>query len=251
MAAVVVLGSSNAVPDENHENTHLAVAGEEEALLIDCGPNPLVRLRWAGIDAELLSDMILTHFHPDHVSALPVFLMDLWLLGRKRPLIVHGLAHTLERVETLMDLFGWSAWPNFFPVEFRRIPEQEMVPVIEKGEWRVFASPVCHLIPTIGLRIEFNQTNKVVAYSSDTGPCPPVARLSREADVLFHESTGAFRGHSSASQAGDIASQAGAKSLYLIHYPTGDFDPNRLVQAAAATFQGPVALATDYMALEF
>jgi len=48
-----------------------------------------------------------------------------------------------------------------------------------------------------------------------------------------------------------IATKSGSASLYLIHYPTGDFDSQSLVSEAKTTFQGPVALAEDFMVLEF
>lgn len=177
--------------------------------------------------------------------------MDMWLLGRQSPLTIHGLDHTLTRAEKMMGLFAWSTWPGFFPVEFNRVDEQEMSPVLEKDGWRITASPVRHLIPNIGLRIEFQPTGKTVVYSSDTEPCQQVVRLAQGADVLLHEATGESQGHSSAAQAGDIARQAKVKRLFLIHYPTGEFVNGSLIPQGEKTFQGPVSLAEDFMQLNF
>ena len=251
MPKLVILGSSNAIPDDSHENTHMALAGGESSVLIDCPGNPLVRLRRAGLDVNALTDLVLTHFHPDHVSGFSLLLMNLWLLGRKRLLAVHGLDYTVDRLEQVMELHGWSRWPNFFPVTFRRLPELEMTPVIESEEWRIFSSPVSHLIPTIGLRIEFSQSQHALAYSCDTEPCDQVVRLAQGAEVLIHESAGASRGHTDAFQAGEIARKAEAQRLILIHYPTGEFKDGSLVARAAEAFDGPVTLAEDFMELEF
>ena len=76
MAILKILGSANAIPDKNHENTHMAVIGENHTLLIDCVSNPIVRLRKAGIEPDQITDVVLTHFHPDHVSGLPLLLME-------------------------------------------------------------------------------------------------------------------------------------------------------------------------------
>ncbi len=251
MAKVIILGSSNAIPDEKHENTHMAIVGQKNTLLIDCVNNPIVRLPKAGLEFNRLTDMVLTHFHPDHVSGVPLLLMNMWLLGRRSPLNIYGLHHTLSRIEDLMGFYAWENWPNFFPVVFHRLPQEDMTPVLENDEYRVYASPVQHLIPTIGLRVEFLQTQKTMAYSCDTEPCPQVVRLAEGADVLIHEATGASPGHSSASQAGGIAREAEAASLYLIHYRTGDFNARSLIPEAQETFQGPVALAEDFMELGF
>lgn len=251
VSKVVILGSSNAIPDEQHENTHMAVLGKEHLILIDCVNNPITRLRQAGLEFDDLTDIILTHFHPDHVSGVPTLLMDMWLMGRRRPIKIHGLSHTLDRIEKLMEFYDWDSWPNFFSVTFCRLPEEEMTVVIDNQEFRIYASPVHHLVPTIGLRIEFLPNQKVLAYSCDTRPCSEVVRLADGADVLIHESSGDSIGHSSAQQAGQIAQQAEVGSLYLIHYPTGDFDPRPLVEEAGRTFNGPVKLAEDFMELQF
>jgi ribonuclease Z len=250
MTILKILGSANAISDEKHENTHMALVGKNHTLLIDCVGNPIVRLQKAAIDPDHITDVILTHFHPDHVSGLPLLLMNMWLLGRQRPLKVYGLEYTLERMEKLMDYYDWSSWPNFFPVSFETIHNHEMSPVLENDEWRVYASPVRHLIPTIGLRVEFPKSNKSFAYSCDTEPCSQVSRLAEDVDILIHECSGnPSPGHSSASQAGEIAQNANSKSLYLIHYPTKIADS--LPTQAAKTFGGPVALAQDLMELEF
>ena len=85
MPKVVILGSSNAIPTPEHENTHLAVVGEERMVLIDSVSNPILRLQQAGLDFNDLTDVILTHFHPDHVSGVPLLLMGMWLMGRVEP----------------------------------------------------------------------------------------------------------------------------------------------------------------------
>lgn len=251
MAKVVILGTSSAVPDENHENTHLAVVGQRHTVLIDCASTPIVRLKKAGIDFNNLSDIILTHFHPDHVSGIPLLLMNMWILGRRKSLNIYGLHHTLERVEDLMSFHGWSSWPDFFPVAFYRLPNEDMTTVLENDEFRIISSPVRHWVPTIGLRIEFVRLGKALAYSSDTEPCPQTIALATDANVLIHEATGAETGHSSASQAAGIAREAGVDALYLIHYPTGEYKSDTLLDEAKDVFSGDVFIAEDFMELDF
>ncbi len=107
------------------------------------------------------------------------------------------------------------------------------------------------MVPTIGLRLENLQSHKSIAYSCDTEPCAQVVRLANRVDLLIHEATGAGIGHSSAAQAGEIASEAGVDRLYLIHYQTRDFDPSVLIGEAKEKFQGKVSLAEDFMQIEF
>ena len=251
MAKLIFLGTSNAISDENHENTHMVLVGDTRIALIDCPNSPMVRFQKAGVDFNALSDLILTHFHPDHVSGVPQLLMNMWLMGRKAPLNIHGLGHTLERIEKLMEFYGWSEWPGFFPVDFTCLPEKAMVNVLDCDEFHIFASPVQHFVPTMGLRIDFRKSKKTLVYSSDTRPCPQIDQLAEGADVLVHESSGAIPGHSSAAQAGRVARVAEVGSLYLIHYPTGQFASGDLVAEARQQYDGPVTLAKDFMILDF
>jgi len=251
MAKLIFLGTSNAIPDENHENTHMVLVGKQRTVLIDCVNSPILRLQKVGVDFNSLTDLIVTHFHPDHVSGVPQLLMNMWLMGHQRPLNIYGLHYTLDRIEDLMGFYGWSEWPNFFPVVFHRLPAEEMTAVLESEEFRIFSSPVQHFIPNIGLRIEFLESNKVAAYSCDTEPCEQVIRLAAGADLLIHEASGALPGHSSAAQAGKAARESEAGSLYLIHYPTGQFTCDNLTKEAQEEYEGPITQAEDYMSLDF
>lgn len=250
MPKVIILGSSNAVPSKDHENTHLVILGEERTILVDCVSNPIVRLQQAGVDFNDLTDIVITHFHPDHVSGMPLLLMDMWLLGRIKPLNIYGLHYTMDRLEDLMGFYGWAEWPNFFPVGFYRLPDAEMAHVLDCNEFKIHSSPVHHMIPTIGLRVESKNPGKTLAYSCDTEPCEQTVRLADGADILIHEATGAFFGHSSAEQAGEIATRAEVGKLYLIHYPTGQFTNGNLLAEARKTYKGEVIIAKDFMTIE-
>ena len=251
MAKLIILGSSNAISSTDNENTHMVLVGEERIVMVDCVNNPIHRLGQSGVDFMNVTDLILTHFHPDHVSGVPLLLMDMWLRGREKPINIYGLHYTLDRVEKLMEMYSWGNWPNFFPVAFHRLPSSENTEVMDCQEFKITCSPVRHLIPTIGLRFDFRTSQKTLAYSCDTEPCVEVVHLAQGADVLIHEASGASTGHSSAGQAGKIATRAEVNTLYLIHYPTGEYTNGNLIAEARQHFDGEVDLAVDFMTLEF
>lgn len=246
MERLIILGSAAVVPDEEHDNSHVAVAGEAGFILIDCASSPLSRLKRAGLDFHRLTDLVLTHFHPDHMYGAPLLLLNMWLLGRRAPLRIAGLGHCLERFEALMEAFAWRDWPNFYPTTFHPVAEAEGVTLVDNAEFRLLGSPVKHLVPTLGLRLEAKRTGRVLAYSADTEPCPQFVRLAKDADLLLHEATGESPGHSAARQAGRVAREAGAGKLLLIHYSVAGGAPEALVQQAREEFGGPVGLAKDF-----
>lgn len=90
----------------------------------------------------------------------------------------------------------------------------------------------------------------MVAYSSDTEPCDAFVRLAQGADILIHESTGDYVGHSTGAQAGAMAGRCRARKLMLIHYPV-DADLKTLWWEAGKEFGGPVELAEDFAVYAF
>lgn len=249
MGKIVVLGSSFVIPDETHENTHLALLGQSATVLIDCPGRAMIRLRRAGLDPDQIDDILLTHFHPDHVDGVPMLIMEMWLRGRKKSLRLHGLPHCMERMENLMQAYDQATWPNMYPVTYHTVAEHDQAPVLDNSDFSITATPVKHFIPTMGLRVTDKATRRVLAYSCDTEPCPGALAVALGADMLIHEAAGAGWGHSSAAQAGEMAQEAKAKQLVLIHYRTGGADTSQLVSEAQTTYAGPVTLAEDLMTL--
>jgi len=251
MLKLTILGSADAVADAYHENTYMVLQGGQSSLLIDCGGSPMARLDRVNVNLETLDGLLVTHHHPDHIYGVPVLLLGLWQMGRERPFAIYGSRRTLQVIPRMMQLMEWQVWPDMYPVTYHEIPWEEKALVIDHDEYAVYTSPVQHLMPTVGLRIESKKGGKALAYSSDTRPCESVVRLAQDADILIHESAGPFPGHTTPAQAGEIAQRAGVKRLVLIHYPvfTEDLDAWRGV--AAAMFNGPVELAEDFKVFEF
>ena len=95
------------------------------------------------------------------------------------------------------------------------------------------------------------------AYCSDTMFNPAVAESVRGVDLLYHEATygdelavkGDERGHSTASEAAEIARLAGAKRLLIGHYSSRYNDTDELLQQARAVFTDTIA-ATEGMKID-
>jgi len=250
MTKLVILGTSTNVPDATHENTHMVLVGEKRMVLIDGPANPYTRLMHANLDVNRLTDVIVTHFHPDHAAGIPLMMMAYGLSGRKEPLRIFANGHCMNCLVNFLEAFSWKEWHDF-PVELVTIPEEELVPLIDSPEFCIYSSPVNHFIPAVGLRVEFPQSGKVLAYSGDTAPTSSLIGLAQDADVLLHEAAGASVGHSSAEQAGVLAAKTEVGQLNLIHYPVGDFDYQVLVREAKKAYSGPVVMAEDFDELTF
>lgn len=83
-----------------------------------------------------------------------------------------------------------------------------------------------------------------VAFCTDTRPCEGAVLLGAGADVLIHEATFASErhdnaletGHSTAAEAAEVASQAGARRLILTHFSPRYRDADVLVEEARRIF---------------
>ena len=251
MTRLVVLGSAGAIADEAHGHTYLAIDSPSGLFLVDCADSPVPRLRRAGLCVDRLQGVIVTHFHPDHVAALPDLAVSAWLLGRTEPIPIYGLADATDRFAAMMRLYRSDQWPGFYGLPSQLVPEVPGALVLKTRDVEIRSYPTQHTAPSIGLRIEDRATGGVVAYSSDTEPCDEVVALAHGASILLHEATGEVVGHSSAAQAGEIARRAGAARLVLIHYPPDPASRPGWLQDAHEAFGGPVELAQDYDTFEF
>jgi ribonuclease Z len=245
MPELVVLGTAASVPDAKHDTIGLLLRGPGWAVLVDCGGSPLHKLARLGIDGIKLDAVLLTHRHADHIYGLPMLVQGLWLAGRSDPLPVYGPEQTLERARRLLELFDLAERDDMFALEWHPVPLREDRRVVEIGGVQVTASPVVHgRNDTLALRFQDVASGRAVVYTGDTEPCPAVARLASGVDLLLHEATGEHPGHSSPAGAAEVARQAGALRLGLIHYPVQGVDLERW-RAEAAGFPGEVFLARD------
>jgi ribonuclease Z len=250
-ARLTFLGTAFSIATAQNDHTHFVVRGAKTSLLVDA-PSPTVhRLQRAGVDPTALSAILLTHFHPDHVSGVWLLLMDLWLMGRKQSLPVIGLKHCIERVKTVLKAFDVAGWEGMYPIEWVVVDEQAGAAVWQCEDFAVTATPVMHFVPCIALRFIHKPTAGVLVYSADTQPCQNLLDLVQGADWLIHEATGLGTGHTSPEQAGWIAEQAQVKHLALVHYDVLSPNPSQIQAGAQAVFGKDVLLAQDFNTIEF
>lgn len=245
MPELIVLGSAASVPDAGHDTIALALRGSDWVVLIECGGSPLHKLARLDIPPSQVRAVILTHHHADHLYGLPILIQGLWLSGHRTPLPVYGPPQTLETARRLLELLELPDPEGGTAATWHSIPRRVGHQVLQIGEVTITAAPVAHgPWDTRALRFEYPVSGRSIVYSSDTEPCPALIRLAAGADLLLHETTGKYPGHSSPREAAEVAREAGVMRLALIHYPVYGVDPESWRRAAIG-FPGPVVLAQD------
>ena len=232
MAVLHLLGTGAAASDAHRTTTMLAVENRGGVVLIDCGGDVIQRALVAGIDPESIEALIVTHEHPDHAGGFALFMERIWLMGRKRPIPVIGIEPALAQARRVLEAFDTTGW-DLPAIDWRTVEFRAGAAVLRDDRWTITAAPGVHSVPTIGVRVEA-AGGGVLAYSCDTERTPAIVELSRGADLLVHEATGSFRGHATNEDAAEVAREAGAGRLLLVHLPPGVHDHQ--LAAARAIF---------------
>ncbi|MCZ7575081.1 MAG: MBL fold metallo-hydrolase [Ardenticatenaceae bacterium] len=251
MAELLLLGSGAAFNDGSREPTMLALRGPHSTIVIDCGANAIRQLQRLGVPLESIERLILTHSHADHTSGFGLLVEMLWLSGRQRPLPVHGPADAVDVARRLFSQWDTSGWAGLPELQWHEVPLISGVPVATGADFELIGAPGVHSVPVMGLRARDLREGGVLVYGADGEPSPGIRALAHEADLLVHEATGAFPGHSTAAGAAQLASDAGARRLLLVHLVPGTNDLQAQQAAAARIFGREVFIGQDLDRFEF
>jgi ribonuclease BN (tRNA processing enzyme) len=238
---ITVLGSCGAWPAAGRACGGYLVEDDGFRLLVDPGYATLPRLL-AHADAGQVDAVLVSHGHPDHCADLNPLLRARALAAEPAArLPVHALPGALDGVLALdrPGMLDDALALRTFTAGGR----------LEIGPFTVDTWALPHFVPNAGLRLTGG--GRVLAYTGDTGPCRELADLARDADLFLAEATYADQVPaedapylSSARQAGEHATRAGAGRLMLTHLWPGT-SATLAERAARATYAGDVEVARE------
>ncbi len=154
MIDVTLLGTGGTMPLKNRRlsSAYLRLCGK--GLLIDCGEGTQVALRECGYTFKPCGIMCFTHFHADHISGLPGFLLSMGNEGRSEPLNIIGPRGVEEVVNSLRVIA-----PEL-PFEIRFTELCGNVEYISLDGYKITAFRVKHNIPCYGYRFDIERAGK-------------------------------------------------------------------------------------------
>ncbi|MDR0953442.1 MAG: MBL fold metallo-hydrolase [Elusimicrobiota bacterium] len=162
--------------------------------------------------------ILLSHLHMDHIEGLQVMPLFKWKQGAT---IIVGDGHKKE-LENIMRLPYMPAPKDLnMPVEIVEVSAAKDLPFL------LSTKRLEHIVPTIGYRIEAE--GKVLTYALDTGVSENARELARDADILITECSylpgqSPNNNHLNPEQAAQLALEANAKLLALIHFKADDYN---------------------------
>ena len=241
---IIFFGTAGAIQSKDNTNVSFSVIEKKLSILVDSSGNPVQCLKRVSIDPTKFDVLVLTHFHTDHIYALPSLIHNLWLMKRKKPLSIISNQFTINKAKELCNVFSLSSKEGLFSINWKNIDEGES-DVFPGVKIQLFS--VLHSIPTSGIKII--TSNSSLVYSSDTSPSKEVINRASGVKALIHEASGTLNleeklnkaGHSSGRQAGEIAKKAGVKFLFLCHFDFSEGSTQDKVEfEAKSSFQGKV-----------
>ena len=219
-------------------------ASNGSVLVLDAGTG-IRRLGDAIVDEIQRVDVLLTHFHMDHIQGLgffePLF----------RPSVDVHLWGPSSTTLDLHDRLSRYLSPPLFPVRLRDLPRQPTLhDAVQAGRFQIgpftiYAELVCHPGPTVGYRIE--EGGASIAYLPDHEPALgltnfaddldyiPGLGIAHGVDLLIHDTMFTAEeyprfvgwGHSSLDQALAFAEAAQVRRFVTFHHDPSH-DDNQL-----------------------
>lgn len=114
--------------------------------------------------------IIVTHTHSDHIASLPIYIAEAFP-ALSAPIVVYGTAEVIAALRQFV--FNDHVWPNFENIPLGNgsgsgLEFQELMPRVKGAVDGIAVTPipVNHIVPTVGLLVE--KENTAVLFTSDT-----------------------------------------------------------------------------------
>jgi ribonuclease Z len=253
---VTVLGTGTPYPHGDRSGPAVLVEAAGKKLLFDCGRGVVIRLGQAGVQANDIDAVFLTHLHSDHVVGLPDLLLTGWLLGRRQPLRLWAPAGGRTMAQHLVQAFAFDRQIRAQTAKLQgkgaefEVHEVGAGELYDDGQVRVRAFVVDHgpVKPAFGYRIDY--AGHTVVISGDTKFSENLIASAKDADCLIHVawSIGAKdatppsqRSLASAEDAARVFAAVKPKIAVVYHYD----DDDGMTDAIQAGYGGQFIIARD------
>lgn len=279
MITITLLGTGSPLPDAHRAGPCTLVQAAGEHYLVDAGRGALMRLTAAGVPANQLTAVLVTHLHSDHLTDLNDVITTHWISTfQQTTLRIVGPPGTRQVVDHLLAALepdvGYrlahhadlTAPPQ---VEVTELTASDGFTVHPDASVQLRAAPTDHRPVEPSVAYRFDHVGASVVVAGDTVPCAGLDALAAGAGALVHtvirkdviaqipipRLQDTLDYHSSPEEAAATAARAGVAVLVLTHYvpafPSGA-DDQRAVwhDLAAAHFAGRIEVGDDLHRIE-
>ncbi len=242
MSSLTLLGTGTCQIEHERRASSVLLNLDGTYILFDCGHGVVQRLLEAGVHPNTLQHVLLSHFHPDHVSDLiPLFQAGAWSRKDQRTtdLHIYGPKGIHALIDSYIHIFGRSA--------FEQPSYSLVVHEITSNSFSIgthnFAS--VSLPPAGNHGIRFTLNDKTYALTGDSYFHQQEIDFLREVDLAIIDS-----GHVGDDEIVALAVASQAKIVVCSHLYR-DLDATYLQeQAAEKEYTGKIVIGHDLMAFD-
>ncbi|MBV1879333.1 MAG: MBL fold metallo-hydrolase [Pseudomonadales bacterium] len=193
---VFLCGTSSPLPGPGRAQACVAILAGESVYLVDAGAGSAQVAALGRLPLARLEAVFLTHFHSDHIAALPEFNLNSWVAGRQQPLAVYGPVGVAEVVAGLNSAYrldltyrvahhGAQLLPPGLGVMEARLMAAGSV--LEMGDLTISSFLVNHdpVQPAVGYRFDYRGRSVVI--SGDATITPALIEAATGADLLLQD----------------------------------------------------------------
>lgn len=265
---ITLLGTGSPIPDPNRAGPSTLVRAGERLILCDAGRGVVMRLAGAFAGPAMLSAVLVTHLHSDHLTDLNDVITTRWIMSPgPNPITIYGPVGIAFVVDRMMEMLSLDVGYRIAHHDDLDAPPAVDVVEVTPGDTfmvgdvsvRVGATEHQPVEPTVAFRLEHEGVSVVLG--GDGVPCAGLDDLCSGADayvqtVLREDIVKLFPMqrfldildyHSTVEQAAQTATKAGVRTLVLTHYvpgiAPGQEDEWRAL--AAQHFSGDIVLGDD------
>jgi ribonuclease BN (tRNA processing enzyme) len=213
---VRVLGSGGAFCAARNPAGYAVTLDDGRVVLLDLGFGNVRALQRAKVDLTRVTDVFISHKHPDHVGDLSALLFHFRydVKPRSGTLRLWGPGGFSRFVRDLRKAFyPWNE-PRGYALELAELKGEAF-----RDDWEAAALPVPH--PTAAFALRFSYKGKTLVYSGDTGYCPELADFAAGADLFLLECATtekqAYEGHMTPRLALATLEASGCEKGVLTH----------------------------------
>jgi ribonuclease BN (tRNA processing enzyme) len=170
---IITLGTSPGKPTLGKSFSAILIESQKGNFLFDCGEGTAWRLQEQSDDMNSIDAVIISHFHPDHVTGIYMVLQMLYLGKRTKPLTIY-LPEQVERFEQTLHLFYLFKEKFHFNLHFRLMENLDkdypFITPIQNSHLIDYKTRIEELKESICLKsysFTFTQDNKKIHYTSD------------------------------------------------------------------------------------
>jgi ribonuclease Z len=225
---LLFLGTSSMVPTKERNHSGILLTYGSEGILVDCGEGTQRQLKLAGIPANKITKVLISHWHGDHVLGLPGLLQTLGASEYTKVLEIYGPKGTKQQFHYMKKTFFFE---EKFDVSIKEVGGGKF---FECDDFLLEAMPLAHSVPCVGYKfvekdkrkmrmdaikkkgipkgpllgqlqegksvnfngrkvhpdeVTYKKNGKSVAFILDTALCKNCSTLAKDSDVLECEAT--------------------------------------------------------------